>query len=55
MESVTENTDFDFDCPAKVPETPPPSAETLALIRGEVGADIAEVYPKFARETLAAG
>jgi glutaconate CoA-transferase subunit B len=50
--SIAEHTGFDFDCPAEVPQTPPPSPETLALIRGEVGADIAEVYPKFAREKL---
>ena len=54
-ENIRENTGFDFDCPATVPQTPPPSAETLDLIRGEVGADIAEVYPKFAREVLAIG
>jgi glutaconate CoA-transferase subunit B len=53
--SIRDNTGFDFDCPAEVPQTPPPSAETLALIRGEVGAAIAEVYPKFAREVLAVG
>ena len=51
-ESVHDNTGFDFDCPAKVPQTPPPSPEILALIRGVVGADIAEVYPKFARQVL---
>ena len=55
VESVRDNTGFDFDCPADVPESPPPSGETLALIRGEVGADIAEVYPKFARQMLATG
>ncbi len=55
VESVIGNTGFEFDCPAKVPETPPPSAETLALIRGVVGADIAEVYPKFARQVLGIG
>ena len=54
-ENIRENTGFDFDCTATVPQTPPPSAETLDLIRGEVGADIAEVYPKFAREVLAIG
>ena len=53
--SIKENTGFEYDCPAEVPETAPPSAETLALIRGAVGADIAEIYPKFAREVLAAG
>ena len=53
--SIKENTGFEYDCPVEVPETAPPSAETLALIRGAVGADIAEIYPKFAREVLAAG
>lgn len=52
VESVRDNTGFDFDCPAELPETAPPSPETLALIRGDVGADIAEVYPKFTREKL---
>jgi len=55
VECIREHTGFEFDCPREVPETPPPSAETLALIRGEVGGDIAEVYPKFAREVLAVG
>ncbi len=55
VESVRDNTGFEFDCPAKVPQTPPPSPDTLALIRGDVGDDIAEVYPKFAREALIAG
>ncbi len=50
--SVRENTGFDFDCPPEVPQTRPPSAETLKLIRSDVGADIADVYPKFAREVL---
>lgn len=53
--SVKENTGFEFDCPAEVPETAPPSAETLKLIRGAVGADIAEIYPKFASDVLTAG
>jgi glutaconate CoA-transferase subunit B len=53
--SIKENTGFEYDAPADVPQTPQPSAETLELIRGGVGADIAEIYPKFAREVLAAG
>ena len=52
LASIAENTGFDYDCPPEVPETPAPSAETLALIRGDVGSDIAEVYPKFASEVL---
>lgn len=53
--SISENTGFDYDAPTNVPQTPPPSVESLELIRGAVGADIAEVYPKFARQALAAG
>ncbi len=53
--SIRENTGFDYAAPKDVPQTSPPSAQSLELIRGAVGADIAEVYPKFAREVLAAG
>jgi glutaconate CoA-transferase subunit B len=51
---VKENTGFGFDLPAKVGETPLPSPETLALIRGPVGAAIAETYPRFAERVLGA-
>ncbi len=50
--SVAEKTGFDFDLEEPVPETPGPDAETLALIRGEVGAAIAETYPRFAARVL---
>ena len=40
------------DIAADVAETEAPDTETLDLIRGEVGAEIAATYPKFARETL---
>jgi glutaconate CoA-transferase subunit B len=53
VEDVLANTGFAFDVPTAVPETPPPSAQTLALIRGLVGALIAETYPRFAAEVLA--
>jgi glutaconate CoA-transferase subunit B len=53
VDEVLRHTGFDFDVPAAVPETPAPSAETLALIRGPVGAAIAETYPRFAAEALA--
>ena len=55
LESVRDNTGFDFDCPTEVPETPAPSSKYLELIRGQVGADITEVYPKFARKVWGIG
>ena len=47
--SIRDNTGFDFDAPAKVPETPAPNPDALALLRGEAGKEIAEVYPSFAK------
>lgn len=55
VEEVLANTGFDFDLPEAVPETLTPSRETLALIRGPVGAAIAETYPRFAARVLAIG
>jgi glutaconate CoA-transferase, subunit B len=55
VDEVLANTGFAFDLPEAVPETPSPSPETLALIRGPVGAMIAESYPRFAAEVLAIG
>ena len=55
IDEVLTNTGFAFDLPKAVPETPLPSPETLALIRGGVGAMIAETYPRFAAEVLAIG
>ena len=55
VEEVVANTGFAFDLPEAVPETPAPSPETLALIRGRVGAAIAETYAGFAAEALAIG
>ena len=49
------HTGFEFDVPEEVPQTPPPSAETLALIRGPIGAEIAETYPAFAARVLGVG
>jgi glutaconate CoA-transferase subunit B len=49
VSSIRDNTGFDFDAPAKVPKTEPPGADALALLRGEVGEEIAEVYPSFAK------
>jgi glutaconate CoA-transferase subunit B len=51
-DEVAEHTGFAYDVPDEVPATPSPSAETLALIRGRIGAEIAETYPAFAARVL---
>ena len=53
VEEIHDNTGFQFDRPEAVPQTPLPDASVLALIRGEIRAEIAETYPRFAA-TLAA-
>lgn len=52
LEEVRDQTGFDFDCPERVPVTPVPDADTLALIRSRVRAEIGETYPKFAQMLL---
>ena len=51
---VIENTGFDFDRPATVPETPPPTPATLKLMREVVAPQLAEVYPQFACQVFGA-
>jgi len=51
-DEVAHHTGFAYDAPAGVPETPAPSAATLALIRGRIGAEIAETYPAFVARVL---
>lgn len=46
-QSVREATGFDFDI-GDVTETPPPAAERLALIRGDIAARVHQFYPEFA-------
>jgi glutaconate CoA-transferase subunit B len=48
VEEVRDRTGFDFDVPETVPVTPAPDAQTLALMRGPIAAEIAETYPAFA-------
>jgi glutaconate CoA-transferase, subunit B len=48
IDEVRANTGFAFDEPDDAPPTAAPDAESLALIRGSVGREIAEVYPQFA-------
>ena len=52
-EDVRANTGFDYDAPALVPQTPAPTADELALMRGPVARVIAENYPGFARRVWA--
>jgi glutaconate CoA-transferase subunit B len=53
VDEVLENTGFEFDCPADIPETPAPSGETLRLLREIVAPELAEVYPQFAAKVFA--
>jgi glutaconate CoA-transferase subunit B len=55
VEEVVENTGFDFEKPANVPQTPAPSPETLKLMREVVAPQLAEVYPKFALQVFGVG
>lgn len=52
LEEVRDQTGFDFDVPASLPTTPVPDAGRLALLRGPVAAQIAEVYPAFAQQVF---
>ncbi|WP_424812670.1 CoA-transferase [Roseococcus sp. YIM B11640] len=47
VESVREMTGFTFDIDGDVPETPEPTAEELALLRGSVCDEMMETYPDF--------
>jgi glutaconate CoA-transferase subunit B len=49
VDSIAAQTGFDYDAPAGVPATPPPTAEDLALLRGPVAKTMAADYPDFAR------
>ena len=55
VEEVIENTGFEFDRPATVPETPAPSGATLKLMRETVAPQLAEVYPQFAAQVFGIG
>ena len=49
LTDIRENTGFDFDSGADVPDTPTPSVKDLELLRGPVAEKIAENYPAFAQ------
>jgi glutaconate CoA-transferase subunit B len=48
LEEVLDNTGFEFDRPASIPETRPPSAAHLQAMRETVAPELAEAYPQFA-------
>jgi glutaconate CoA-transferase, subunit B len=48
VEEILDNTGFELDQAEPVPQTSLPDASVLALIRGEIQAEIAETYPRFA-------
>lgn len=50
LEEVLDNTGFDFDRPAAVPTTEPPSAKDLQIMRTLIAPKIADAYPKFAAD-----
>ncbi len=52
VDEVIQNTGFDFDRPEDVPTTPPPSADTLHLLRSVIAPMLAEVYPQFANDAF---
>ncbi|MFY9688077.1 MAG: CoA-transferase [Pseudolabrys sp.] len=55
LQEVVENTGFEFERPPNVPETSPPTPETLKLMREVVAAQLAEVYPQFAAQVFGVG
>jgi glutaconate CoA-transferase subunit B len=52
VEEVVENTGFNFEMPAIVPETSSPSPETLKLLREVIAPQLSEVYPQFAAQVF---
>ncbi|HEX5077690.1 MAG TPA: CoA-transferase [Geminicoccaceae bacterium] len=55
VDEIARHTGFAYEVPAEVPKTPAPDAATLALIRGRIGAEIAETYPASAARVLGVG
>lgn len=55
VEEIRAQTGFDYEEPSSVPDTALPDPETLAVIRGPVAAQIAEIYPAFAADLFGIG
>ncbi len=54
LADVERETGFAFDVPDEIPPTPMPEPDRLALIRGPVREQLAEVYPGFAAMCITA-
>jgi glutaconate CoA-transferase subunit B len=52
LDEVRDQTGFDFDVPGDLATTPAPDPQRLALLRGPVARQIAEVYPGFAQQVF---
>jgi len=52
LEEVRDQTGFDFACPDVVPTTPIPNDQRVALLRGTVARQMAEIYPQFAQSVF---
>ncbi len=52
LAEIRDQTGFDFDAADPLPETPSPSREWLALLRGPVARQIADPYPEFSRRVF---
>jgi len=50
--SIRAQTGFAFDSAPEVPETPPPDAAALVLLRGPVAAGLSDLYPHFVQRFL---
>ena len=53
LEEVREGTGFDFDCDGTPAQTPAPTDEQLALLRGPVAREVTANYPAFGRRVWA--
>ena len=53
VESVRATTGFAFDIDGEVPQTPAPSEQELALLRGPVCDEMLETYPEFCARVFA--
>ncbi|MGD9922881.1 MAG: CoA-transferase [Pseudorhodoplanes sp.] len=54
VEDIVSTTGFDFDLASGTPVTANPSSLDLAMLRGKVRSELADIYPAFTRHAFAA-